>query len=217
MELVLTTALLIHVISGFAALGTGLSALIAPKGKRLHVLSGRIFYYLMLSVAITAVVVSTVKLNLFLLLIAGFAFYQNVSGYRSVRNKAIRPRATDWFVTGVGLLTAISMILTLNTILLVFGGISLFLVGSDIRTYSLVLKGKPVPRLAWLSRHIGMMMGSYIATVTAFVVVNVQHIEPEWIPWLLPTVVGVPLMQYWTWKYTRRKQPVNVPATEKQH
>jgi hypothetical protein len=203
MKLFLSIALVVHIVSGFLALGLGLLALLAPKGQRVHRLSGRTFFYLMLSVVVTAVAISTVKLNLFLLLIAGFAFYQNVQGYRSVKNKMLRPMWIDWSVTAVGLITAIAMIATLNIVLLIFGGISLYLVTLDLVAYSTVLRGKQVSKLAWLSRHIGMMMGAYIATVTAFVVVNVQHFEPAWLPWLLPTMVGVPLMRWWDWKYTK--------------
>lgn len=196
--------LVIHIAAGFLALSTGLIALITRKGGGRHRLSGRGFYYLMLTVAFTAVVISTMKFNLFLLLIAGFAFYQTIQGYRSVKNKSLRPAAIDWLATITGLVTGIIMIWTFNTVLLVFGGICLFLFIGDLRAYNAALRGKELPKLAWLARHIGMMMGAYLATVTAFVVVNVRNVEPEWLPWLAPTAIGVPLMQYWTWKFTRK-------------
>jgi uncharacterized membrane protein len=208
MKLFLTIMLILHIAAGFLALGTGLAALIARKGGGRHRLSGRFFYYLMLTVAFSAVIISMMKFNLFLLLIAGFAFYQTMQGYRSVKNKSLKPAAIDWLATIVGLVTGIIMILTFNTVLLVFGGISMFLVFSDLRAYNAALRGKELPKLAWLARHIGMMMGAYIATVTAFVVVNIQHVKPEWLPWLAPTAIGVPLMQYWTWKYTRKTDVV---------
>lgn len=217
MKLFVSITLALHILSGFLALGLGLLALLAPKGQRIHRLSGRTFFYLMLAVAATAVAISTVKLNLFLLLIAGFAFYQNVQGYRSVKNKSLRPSWLDWSVTAVGLITAICMIVTLNLVLLIFGGIAIYLVTLDLITYSVVLRGKQVSKLAWLSRHIGMMMGAYIATVTAFVVVNVQHFEPAWLPWLLPTIAGVPLMRWWDYRYTRksnRRSGMQSPASE---
>jgi len=203
----LTLILFIHVLSGFLALGFGLLAIVSKKGRKTHVLTGRVFFYLMLSVAVTAVIVSLFKLNLFLLLIAGFAFYQNVSGYRSVKNKGMRPNWIDWSTTIIGLITGIIMISTLNIVLIIFGSISLFLAITDIRLYYTVMKGKQLSPLVWLSRHLGMMMGTYIATFTAFVVVNIHNVDPAWIPWLAPTVIGVPLMRYWDWKYTKSKQP----------
>ena len=211
----LSFILFIHVLSGFLALGFGLLAIISKKGRKTHVLTGRFFFYLMLSVAVTAVIVSLYKLNLFLLLVAGFAFYQNVSGYRSVKNKGMRPNWMDWSATLIGLVTGIVMISTLNSVLIVFGSISLFLVITDFRLYYAVFKGKQLSPLVWLSRHLGMMMGTYIATVTAFVLVNIRDVEPAWIPWLAPTVLGVPLMRYWDWKYTKSKQPK--PITQKEN
>lgn len=204
MKLFLTILLIIHVTAGFLALGAGLGAILSKKGRRIHKLTGRMFFYLMLTVAVSAAVISTVKLNEFLLLIAGFAAYQNIGGYRSVKNKGLRPNAVDWLATALGLVTGCCMIATFNIVLLVFGGICLFLALLDLRTYYVIFSGKPVPKLAWLVRHIGFMMGAYIATFTAFMVVNVRNVEPVWIPWLAPTMVGVPLMQYWMWKYTRK-------------
>ena len=50
--------------------------------------------------------------------------------------------------------------------------------------------------------HIGNMMGAYIATVTAFVVVNINFVKPGWIVWLLPTALGLPVIMCYTrvWK-----------------
>ena len=42
---------------------------------------------------------------------------------------------------------------------------------------------------AWLLKHIGMMGGAYISTVTAFLVNNV-HIQQQWLVWVAPTLVG---------------------------
>ena len=44
----------------------------------------------------------------------------------------------------------------------------------------------------WQIAHIGGMCGSYIALVTALLVVNAQP-APLWL-WFLPTIVGVPLI-----------------------
>jgi uncharacterized membrane protein len=52
----------------------------------------------------------------------------------------------------------------------------------------------------WLTAHIKGMLGSYIALVTAFIVVNVHRFEflkdlPAIIFWILPTICGVPLIR----------------------
>jgi uncharacterized membrane protein len=201
MNILLTSLLILHIVSGFTALGFGLAAILSKPGQRIHLLTGRVFYRSMLLIAFSAVLLSSFRLNLFLLLIAFFALYNNVSGYRSIRNKSLRPSAFDWTITAIGLITGIVMISTLNIVLLVFGSISLSLAIGDCIAYTKILGGKEAPRFAWLVKHIGMMMGAYIATFTAFVVVNIDFVQPSWIPWLAPTAIGVPLLVYWQRKY----------------
>lgn len=51
----------------------------------------------------------------------------------------------------------------------------------------------------WLPKHIGGMLGSYIGIVTAVLVVNISDIPivnewPALIFWLLPTVIGTPII-----------------------
>lgn len=195
--------LYIHISTGFLALTTGAIALIVRKGNRAHILSGRTYTALMLLVAGSALVLSLLKSNVFLLLIALFATYQTLNGYRAVTNKSQRPAWYDWLITLLGISTGATMILTWNLILMVFGSISVFLAFLDVRTYVAVLSGRGLPKLIWLTRHIGFMTGAYIATFTAFVVVNIRYEALPWLPWLAPTFIGIPLMQYWTWKHTR--------------
>jgi len=199
--MLLTFLLVLHVASGFTALGFGLIAICSKPGQGVHLLTGRVFYWSMLLIAFSAVVLSAFRLNVFLLLIAFFALYNNVSGYRSIRNKSLRPAAFDWTITAIGLITGIVMVSTMNVVLLVFGGISLSLAIGDCIAYTKILKGKEAPRFAWLVKHIGMMTGAYIATFTAFVVVNIDFVQPAWIPWLAPTAAGVPLLIYRQRKY----------------
>lgn len=49
-----------------------------------------------------------------------------------------------------------------------------------------------------------MMVVAYISAFTAFLVVNVQFYGPNWVIWLAPTFIFVPLMRYWTNKYARK-------------
>ncbi len=108
----------------------------------------------------------------------------------------MRPKLVDFLITLLGLSNGAFMIYTGNIVLMVFGGISVFLALSDIRTYSAVLSGKSLPPTAWLRKHIGMMLGAYIATITAFLVVNITNVEPAWLIWLAPTFILIPIMLY---------------------
>jgi hypothetical protein len=49
----------------------------------------------------------------------------------------------------------------------------------------------------------GNMVGAYIATVSAFSVVNFTFLPPM-VRWLWPTAVGVPLIFIWIRSYRRR-------------
>jgi uncharacterized membrane protein YeaQ/YmgE (transglycosylase-associated protein family) len=49
-------------------------------------------------------------------------------------------------------------------------------------------------RRGWLPRHIGGMGGSYIALITALLVVNLGEALP--IVWFLPTIIGSPIIAW---------------------
>jgi hypothetical protein len=206
MEIFYKTALLIHVVSGFTALGAGMVAMLVKKGQRVHRLSGLVFFYAMLGVAASAISISVSKSNLFLLHIGIFALYQNVSGYRATRNKTIKPNWLDWSMWGIAAINSFFMLYHQTLVLMVFGTISSILVIGDLRIFIRHIQGQEIPKLEWLSQHIGMMMGTYIATSTAFVVVNANSFRPAWLPWLLPTALGVPLIVYFTRKYAPRNK-----------
>ena len=46
------------------------------------------------------------------------------------------------------------------------------------------------------------MMGETIAVITPAVVVNV-HLEPEWVWWVLPTALIVPVIFWWNAKVSK--------------
>jgi len=149
---------------------------------------------------------SYLKPSVFLFHIGIFALYQNVSGYRATRNKSLKPATFDWAMLLISAVNSVMMIVTLNIVLVVFGFISASLVFGELRIYISHLRNREVPKLQWLTQHIGMMIGTYIATFTAFVVVNVKNMNPYWLPWILPTVFGVPLIIYFTRKFVPQKR-----------
>src|SRR6185437_13499305 len=76
----------------------------------------------------------------------------------------------------------------------------LFYIG--VFSYALALLGYVSVKMRWknwLGSHIGGMLGSYIGIVTATIVVNVPKIPflnelPPLLFWLLPTIIGTPLI-----------------------
>lgn len=202
----------LHVVSGFTALVTGLIAMITQKGGRAHKINGLIFFITMLTVSVSAVLVSLQRDNQFLLHIGLFALYQNVSGYRAIKNKSRKANWLDWSILTIGALNGAYMVATLNIVLAVFGGISLFLAVGDLNIYIRTTRGLEIPKMAWLRQHIGMMMGTYIATSTAFLLVNLRNFEPYWIPWLAPTMLGVPFLMYMSRKHAPRVKRAKAAA-----
>lgn len=192
--------LVLHVVAGGGSLLSGLFALIFKKGGKSHQRSGRIFVLSMLGVCITALLISFMKENRFLFSIGIFTFYQVIAGYRSIKNKSLVPNRYEWLLLVVAGLNALQMVFSGNIVLIVFGSLSLLQSRLEYR----IFKKAGIGQLAkndWLKRHIGMMMGSYIATLTAFLVVNIKHFEPAWLPWIFPTLVGVPFIVYFTRKF----------------
>lgn len=211
MELAYTAALTLHVISGYSALTAGGFAIAARKGGRTHRMTGKIFFYAMLGVSLTALYISVVKSNTFLLHVGIFSFYQVYGGWRVLRQRDHLAAWFDWLLVIVAGINGMAMVATLNVVLMVFGAISLSLVWGDIRLHSKAARGKAIPPTAWLKKHIGMMMGAFIATITAFLVVNITEVQPYWLVWLTPTFVLVPVLIYHQRKVDRaaRKSAVN--------
>ena len=198
--------LFVHVLSGFLSLLSGLIAVLSVKGSGKHRLAGKVFFLSMFGVCSSAVIIALAKDNRFLLLIGIFAFYQTFAGWRAVKNKSLVPGGADRIVLTAGTINSFFMVLSLQPVLVVFGLISSMAVVRHWSVLRQVSSGRLKNPAAWLQMHIGMMMGSFIATVTAFLVVNYKVFSflhlPGWFFWLLPSAVLSPLIMYWTKKYT---------------
>lgn len=220
--------LIIHILAGFTALVTGFVAITTQKGKRWHIRSGRIYFWSMILVAISAVSLSIIRPNIFLLFISLFSFYLTWSGYRAIRwkNKPLsdiahifdRLLVPLFFAAGIAMI-AISLGAVLKivqnpllqetkTILLVFGIIFAVFTGRDL---ALRIGWLNQSKFQWMFNHIQGMLAAYIATFTAFLVVNVTFL-PTAIVWLAPTAIGTPVIAYWVRKYKQKFKPKDKPG-----
>jgi hypothetical protein len=75
-----------------------------------------------------------------------------------------------------------------------FGFVSFIL--KDIKTY----RGQISTKNYWLTHHLQRMMGAYIASLTAFAVVNAPE-RASILPWLVPAFLFIPLIIKWTRQY----------------
>ncbi len=217
-----TGLLILHIVAGFTALLSGGISFSAPKGKRLHKRTGIIYTIAMLGVGITSLLMCVLRYSPFLFVIGVFSTYMTLTGYRSLqyhkRNTA--PNLfLDWSLLLVTFILAGSftsyMLWTeglhlqgLQLVLLVFTGILLLMLLSDIKVLSSLHKRT---KASLLLRHIGRMGGAYISTFTAFLVTNIQT-EPVFIAWLLPTALGTPVLVYFIRKYSPKKKVIDKVA-----
>ncbi len=171
----------------------------------------------MYSVAISSLVLSLIIASEFLFCLGVFTFYMTWNGERAAKFRTVELRRSDMVVLLIGLLNNAAMFAIGDPVLIRLGILSAVLIAGEIRLMLQMRRNWIAPKNAWLRRHIGMIIGSYIATSTAFLVVNISGGPwPAWLPWALPSMIGVPIIVYWSIKVskvdrskrTKKDQPV---------
>ena len=201
----MTILLPIHIFGGIIALISAALAVSSEKGKRLHVLSGRTYFWGMAIIFLTAIPMSITNGDIFLFLIAIFSFYLAFAGMRFARNRKGTASILDWTALSLMIFSGLGMcilaaiyFLNSNTqyiVLLVFGFLAMALGYADFRSY----KNNSATGKERISRHLTNMMGGTIAVITAVLVVN-PPFEPEWVWWVLPTALITPVIFWWNRK-----------------
>ncbi len=195
----------IHILAGSVALICAALAVSSEKGKKLHVLAGRTYFGSMVVIFLTAIPMSIINDNVFLFLMAIFAFYLAFAGLRFARNRTGIATTVDWIVVGLMIISSVGMwilaaVYFMNDnsnyiVPLVFGFIAISMSYGDFKAY----KNKTATGKERIGRHLASMMAGTIAVTTAVLVVNV-NVEPVWIWWLLPTVLISPVIFWWVGK-----------------
>ena len=195
----------IHILAGSVALVSAALALSTEKGKKFHVLIGKAYFWSMVIIFLTAIPMSIITGNVFLFLIAIFSFYLAFSGMRFAKNRTGVPTLVDLIAVNFMLLSGIGMwILAIIFFidndsqfitLIVFGFLALFLGYGDFQTF----KNQTAIGKERIAKHLTNMMGATIAVVTAVLVVN-PPTNPEWVWWILPTVLITPVIFWWNKK-----------------
>lgn len=212
--------LIVHILAGFAALTAAAVATLTKVldiAHRWHVYSGRLFFWGMVGVFLTAIPLALIRPNTLLLLIAVLSFYFTVAGWRYATYRRGSPRLLDWGSASVMALTAGIMILfgvfllssgnTNGITMIVFGGIGAALSIADIRT----LQQGGVKGPERIAQHVTMMLSGTIATITAFAVTNIT-LQPAFIVWLAPTVGITPMIVVWTRRIRAGKRVKGMPG-----
>lgn len=202
--------------AGFSALVFGAIAFALKKNTPKHKPIGKIYFWCMTIIFITAIFLSITKGRIFFFYIAVFSYYSTLIAYRSLKLKNLHkgdgPYVIDWAIEIIAGLTFLGMMGFAVQIYLkhgnagaivplIFGGMGVWGVSRNIQLF---LKG-PKETLYWYKKHIGNMMGSYIGAITAFLVNQSEHIpiNPT-ILWLAPTGIIVPII-IWELKKVKTK------------
>ena len=198
--------LYLHIFAGFTALTTGLVPMLSKKGSKTHTTWGKVYFWAMFVVAITALIRFQMKpFLIFLTGIAVFSFYNTFTGVRLIRRKDNpKPEFIDWFgailmVIGSCVMLYFAYLSTQTgnvfyvTLFAIFGTFMFVLVFEDLRVFTgrkRIDNDVPLQTRYWFQNHISRMGGSYIATVTAFLVVNNPPQIPGLVVWIAPGVIG---------------------------
>jgi len=190
----------LHIVSGAAALLAMAGALCTVKGGGWHRRMGKC-YTVAMAIALTlAAVVSLLTANMFLFLIGIFSGYFVYTGWRLTQVRDGTRSRVDRFS---------STFMLCGSILMVAYGLYLFTRGESpgialgvFGIFALHPAWVDFRRSQWpvgkdrIFLHLNRMGGASIATVTAAFVVNIKT-NPAFIAWLLPTIIGVPIIIYW--------------------
>ena len=207
-----------HAAAGFLALFFGIINLINQKGGRMHRRLGMAYFFCMFYVFVSALVILIFyRFFFFLMAIAVFSFYLCFSGYRVLKRK--KPGQETWldqsaayftlafgvvlFITGIYFMLKSKIFLGMLS--LIFGAATFNAGWTDVKIFR---KKKFEEKKWWWYHHIQAMVGSMIAATTAFLVQNGMTYFPtfkhQWIFWLLPGVIGTPLIIMWVNKYREK-------------
>ncbi len=211
METLVKILIIIHATAGGLGLISGPGAVLTQKGGKAHRTLGKVFYWAMIVASCFALVISNLPKHesFFLFTIGIFSLYMVLTGRRFLSLKRLykdqKAATIDWviailmFIAGavmIGYGWSISSENKIGIVLIVFGFISLRMVGSSVLLY----RKKNIKPNSWLLEHIARMMGANIAAFTAFLVVNNHDLLPPLVAWLSPTVVFTPMIIYFSAK-----------------
>lgn len=180
------------------------------KGNHQHKLLGNMFYFSMLYASVSSLIIAILPghKSPFLFSIGVFTCYLLVGGQRSLKYRSEGVNlTTDYIVSALMMVAGLGMVLLpyviygrINLVLLVFGTLGCFL---SYRDFYLFQRREKL-QTQWLQLHIIKIMGSFIASVSAFMVVN-QSLPGIW-NWFSAGLVGGFYIMYWLKKLDRKKK-----------
>ena len=214
-----TYLLYLHILGGTISLILGIVPIISKKGGNLHKFTGRIFGIAMLVATLSGVVLSVIRPQQMLFLVGLFSSYLVIAGVLPLRLMGPQQLNTikkALILPTLGLMLAVAMLLYAGYHLIpgnaegiVIGVFGLGLLTSAMADYKWISRLTETTRTQLISIHVGRIVGAYIASCTAFLVVN-QPIPVPIANWFIANLVFVPVIVYWQRKLAKPKQAVTV-------
>ena len=194
--------LYIHVITGVLSLLSGAVAALMRKGSVRHIKFGRVFSISLIVSALSGLILSIMISSAFLLVVALFTLYLVCSGWTFARRMNLKRKKTWIHVLSVyGILSGISMVITgflaQRNALIILSAFAILMLSFSIR--DLVKFPKNL-----MAAHGARMGGAYIASATAFLVVNNHGFLPPLVVWLGPGLIGSILITLGIRAYEKR-------------
>lgn len=209
---------IIHVVAGIISLFSGVAALFLSIRPRWHRVMGKVFFYAMSLVFITAVWLAITSNLQFLFVIAILSYYSTFHGIRSLRFfKGSRPHyldkllalilgASGSFLLGRGIFYGLEIGPKPIIILHVVFGMFMFWLSHN--------SWKDLNRLSssdyrWFNSHRANMSGALIATFTAFSTTALTFIPPL-LAWLGPAIILTPILRYYINKNHQKQKTESI-------
>lgn len=209
-----------HVLLGALCLLSGIIPMVTKKGGKLHRQTGRLFFWSMFGIFLTALIMITFyRFSFFLLVIGVFSFYMCFTGYRVLyRKKQGEQTWIDWTGAIITVVAGCSFLFLggfrflssgnlnpLTILLFVFGILTSWAAIEDM----ILFRRKEIDdKLWWFYHHMSAFCGAYIAAITAFAVqmsgTHLAHVEYAWLSWILPATLGIPMISFWKRRYMKK-------------
>jgi len=205
-----------HIFSGAISLISGILALVLSPNVNRHRPLGKVFFYSMVVVFITAVILAIHGGIGFLLCVAILSFFSVVIDVRSLRFlKGSVPGLIDVVIVASlilagGYLTFIGLRAGANginegAVLYSVFGVAMLFYGASV--YRQLLRIKPGD-IMWFTVHKSNMGAALIATLTAFSTTTMSWL-PSILEWFWPTIVFSPILGYFI-----KKSKQNITSNE---
>ncbi|MCB1583273.1 MAG: hypothetical protein KDI92_09435 [Xanthomonadales bacterium] len=196
--------IVIHVILGSLAFIVGAPALLAKKGSQLHIISGKVFFWLMTYSAVFTLMVSVMPFHISpsMFQISVMTLYFLIGGVRSLSFK----RGNHYLLFDKAMtytLIVVSVYLFFHPIIIygtysplrtVFGALALLFGLTDLW----IFRNPQNLKKFWLFSHLSKMLAGYATAVTGFFVA--QNILGGYYNWFTPTVICLVYISFWAHK-----------------